>query len=275
MATKSNAALLTSSRHPPLRKPRPQSCLDCQAWGFAQLCPGCRGFRDRPHRFPAQRCDRCGNCEVPCWEGLCRGCCLDLSHNPLATPEQSCRQLTLGKPYTFNLKIHWVQLRTPQDQRRWAHPRPALAKPRPPRSPHLLIPGQEPLFHQPRDWEIIGSLPIEELPALTPAAQQLIKDFQSYMLDQRWGPGPQKSSLRAIRVLLAWLGAEAPIPEDDIRTLTASQRRARGKRLIQFLAARNMLLPSARSDRDERKVNSFINAQPEALATELRAWAAV
>jgi site-specific recombinase XerD len=258
-----------------VRQPRPQSCLDCQAWGFAQLCPGCRGFRDRPHRFPLQRCDRCGTPQVPCWEGLCRGCCLDLSHNPASAPEQPWRQLSLGKPYTFNLTIHWVQLCIPQHERRWAQSPPAIATPSHPVSPHLLAPGQQPLLHLPRDWTAIGSLPIEELPALTPAAEQLIDDFQAYMHDQHWGAGPEKSSLRAIRVLVSWLGAEAPIPEDDIRTLSATERRARGKRLIQFLATRNMLVPSPRSDRDERKINSLIEAHPRTLAAELRAWVTV
>ncbi|WUI03835.1 hypothetical protein OHR68_19185 [Spirillospora sp. NBC_00431] len=212
---------------------------------------------------------------MPCWDGLCRGCCLDISQNGLETRRQKWRQLTLGKPFTFNLKVNWVYLTQPPDHTGHRSHWPTSPTSQRQISPNLLIPGQESLFPAHRDWSTIRALPINELPALTPEAEQLITAFQTFMSEQRWGMGPEKTALRAIRIIAAWLGAQAPIPEDDIRALTANDRRARAKRLIQFLNSRNLLVPAPRQDRDQRKTDALINELPDPLARDLRTWVRV
>lgn len=78
-------------------------------------------------------------------DGLCRGCCLDITLNGLQTRQQPWRQLMLGAPFTFNTTVHLAFVRhdvgQPAFQPHWKRsPEPERTT-----STHRLIPGQDPL----------------------------------------------------------------------------------------------------------------------------------
>jgi hypothetical protein len=98
-------------------------------------------------------------------------------------------------------------------QRRWLTPQP----PESTVSPHLVDPAQTVLFDARRDWSrfTVGSM--ERLPALTPAAEALLEDFRRHAGAHGWNPTPRNAAAMTLRILLGWLGAEAPLHEADIR----------------------------------------------------------
>ncbi|MFE3106797.1 hypothetical protein [Kitasatospora indigofera] len=189
--------------------------------------------------------------------------------------EENWRQLALGKPFTFNLTVHLAHLRhesgQPGARAHWATQRvPDQAV-----SAHLLTPGQDPLFAMRRDWSKVGSRPLEELPPLTPAGKLLVDELQVAMDGQSWADGPRKRSVRALRVLVAWLGAEAPLPEEDLQSLATDTAQAHVKRLSQFLASRNLLVAAPRDDAHQLAISTVLNGLPSAIAAELRTWVTV
>jgi integrase len=258
-----------------IRQPRPRSCLHCQAWGFGTRCPGCRGWRDKQENYDTGDCTRCQCEDVLLREGLCRGCCLDISLHGIDTREQTWRQLMLGAPFTFKTTIRHAYLRhepgTPGSQPYWKRPQA------PPRtvSEHRLAPGQEPLFPMRRDWSRVGALPLAELPALTPGDDELIAELQAEMEDQQWSEGPLTYGLRSLRVLASWLGTEAPIPEEDIQALAVDARRGPGPRLAQFLDNKGLLIPAVRKDAAQHRVEALLAEYTGQIADELRLWVTV
>ena len=55
--------------------------------------------------------------------------------------------------------------------------------------------------------------------AATPAAQALLDDFGRYARDRCWDEQIRRHAARSLRIVLAWVGADAPIPETDLRSL--------------------------------------------------------
>src|SRR5260370_29905139 len=91
-----------------------------------------------------------------------------------------------------------------------------------------------------RDWRPMSGT--AGLPSLTGAAQQLVDDFS------RAHPAPGdgaawRPSARALRILVSWLGADAPFHEADVRALTGLRAGFQGRRVLTFLVARGMLIP--------------------------------
>ncbi|MEW1725196.1 hypothetical protein [Streptomyces sp. NPDC093109] len=259
-----------------IRPARPQSCRSCQAWGIRSFCPGCRGWRDNADQFDAGDCTRCMREDVLLRDGLCRGCCLDITLNGLQTRHQPWRQLMLGAPFTFNTTVHLAYVRhdagQPGFQPHWKHsPEPERTT-----SAHRLIPGQDPLFPIARDWSRIASRPLAELPLLTPGDEELVTALFEEAQQLRWREGPRDKCVRALRVLASWLGTDAPIPEEDIRTLSAATARSGpGPRLAQFLARRDRLVPAQRKNTDAVRVESAIAQYSGNIADELRTWVKV
>ncbi|MFI5825449.1 hypothetical protein ACIA8I_41345 [Streptomyces rishiriensis] len=259
-----------------IRPARPRSCRSCQAWGLRSLCPGCRGWRDNADQFDEGDCTRCKREGVLLRDGLCRGCCLDITLNGLQTRHQPWRQLMFGSPFTFHTTVHLAHVRheagSPGFQRHWKRsPEPERTT-----SAHRLVPGQEPLFPMARDWSRIATLPLTELPLLTPGDEELVTALLEEAQQLQWREGPVDKCVRAVRVLASWLGTDAPIPEEDIRTLSAATPRSGpGPRLAQFLARRDRLVLAQRTNIDAGWVESAIAQYNGDVPDELRTWVKV
>ena len=91
----------------------------------------------------------------------------------------------------------------------------------PPVSPHLIDPAQEMLFEARRDWSCITIGSLGRLPSLTPSAQHLLEAFRRHGRERAWDSQVIRLATRSMRIVLAWVGADAPIPEADIRALSA------------------------------------------------------
>jgi hypothetical protein len=74
------------------------------------------------------------------------------------------------------------------------------------------------------------------LPSLTPAAAELLAGFEERALSQQWADNLRYTAVRAMRVLLSWLGADAPILEADVRALGDARLRVTVRRLLSFPA---------------------------------------
>ena len=75
---------------------------------------------------------------------------------------------------------------------------------------------------------------------------------------------------------MAWLGADAPVAEADIRSLHARPSTAI-RRVLQFLRDRGLVIPDpARPGTAvERTINHHIDALPDGIAGEVRQWVKV
>src|SRR5260370_34936117 len=94
-----------------------------------------------------------------------------------------------------------------------------------------------------RDWRPMSGT--AGLPLLTGAAQQLVDDFS------RAHPAPGdgaawRPSAGALRILVSWLGADAPFHEADVRALTGLRAGFQVRRVLTFLVARGTLIPIPR-----------------------------
>ncbi|MGW6695834.1 site-specific integrase [Rhodococcus sp. NPDC054953] len=95
---------------------------------------------------------------------------------------------------------------------------------------------------------------------------------------QRWSVHPARKAMSTLRVLLNWLGADAPIHERDIRALVkANPTRFSGRRVIQFREARGHLVPDPeyRGDIHERALTCMLEQLPHRVAEELAVWVRV
>src|SRR5207248_7052705 len=108
-------------------------------------------------------------------------------------------------------------------------------------------------------------------------AKDLVDQFDALASDQRWSEGPRTEGLRTLRILLAWLGADAPIPEVEIMALVTTIPGLSGKRVVAFLGARNLLVrdPARLHDSHRQRVERAIEALPVAFVEDLRRWVSV
>ena len=235
-------------------------CPVCLGWGERRqytACPACAKWR---RAFPEQKdCRRCGHINHVSREGLCRSCLQTVRlHDPgwVFNPVP-------GRPVQLGFLVRGVRLPKAAPpllpaQRKWqltaaetldeVVPTPAkwtwltqrpLAQPV---SPHLVDPAQLLLFEAHRDWSCLAVGALDQLPSLTPAAEALAGEFQQHARARGWNASPRNAGARTLRILLAWVGADAPIHEADIRAL--SQRRSTAiRRVLQFLDERGMVTP--------------------------------
>ncbi|MEU6381642.1 hypothetical protein [Streptomyces sp. NPDC046909] len=132
-----------------------------------------------------------------------------------------------------------------------------------------------------RDWSQVARLTAAELPSLTPESERIAREFtrvsrrQSRLIDPN--PHGHKASLRALRIVLAWLGAAAPVSERDLQALATLDPNISGQRVIWFLAERGLLEPdpSRQIDRDAQTVRKIIDRFPVPMRDELRSWVQV
>ncbi|MEU6786087.1 hypothetical protein ABZ912_43440 [Nonomuraea angiospora] len=140
-------------------------------------------------------------------------------------------------------------------------------------SPHLVDPAQITLFDARRNWSCLSVGALDELPALTPTAQALVEEFDQHALRHGWNTMPRVTGRKTLRLLLAWVDAEAPIHEADIRAL-ADRRSTTIRRVLQFLDAKGMVVPdpTRQGDPIERALHRRISTLPGRIAEELHRW---
>jgi hypothetical protein len=240
-------------RRPAGTSSQSQSCRHCGSWGLRALCRGCRQWTRAHQTGTCRRCRRAG---LPVGDGLCRGCRVHLAeHGPQALTEP------------------WTQLWFDGTLPRRLGAASASLSCRP-LSPHLVDRNQGMLFAMPRDWSGIDT---HALPALTPAAQQLLEEFQQRSRTQAWAKGIRGQATRTLHLLLAWLGAQAPIPEADIRLVVTGRRWTSSRRVLRFLEEHDLVIPdpARQVDVHQDAIQQRLQTLPDPIAGELGRWVQV
>jgi integrase len=142
-------------------------------------------------------------------------------------------------------------------------------------SEHLVDPHQGTLLDVPRDWRPLAEA--EDLPSPTPAAQQLIEQFRRHAVAQGWKNDTVYEVSRSLRLLLGWVGIDAPIPERDIRSLPTMVDNTTAQRVLLFLDQHGLVTPDPDRliDPHQRWIETKIAAMPEQIADELHRWVRV
>ncbi|MEV4282786.1 site-specific integrase [Actinoplanes xinjiangensis] len=248
---------------PPRPTPTARSCGSCQSWGFDSTCEPCRRWaRGYDDRRAVGRCGRCHRDDLVLAADICRGCTAYAATQRATTLTQPWTQLWLGGPLTLRV------LAAPGTGLHTATSAPSVP------SRGLVDPAQGTLFDQRRDWT---ALPVAELPALSEKANELVDQFAAVAAGQRWSDGPRTEGLRTLRILLAWLGADAPIPEVEIMALATTLPGLSAKRVIAFLAEQHRLVPdpTKQHDPDQQRVERTIEELPAAFVDDVRRWVTV
>lgn len=218
-----------------------RSCEHCDSWGTRKLCESCSSWKHPGH--PAGDCNRCGRKGIPLLDGLCRACCLHIDQHGPETREQPWTQLWLGGDLAPRLALRSGTLGYVAAHQKGRARAAARRPPAPPVSPHLAVPGQATLCDARRDWRCITVGSLDQLPSLTPAAQALLAEFREHARTQGWDEEVRRLAARSLRIVLAWVGADAPIHEADIRGISAGRPGTSARRMLQFLASRNLIIP--------------------------------
>ena len=249
-----------------------RSCEHCDSWGTRKLCESCSSWKHPGH--PAGDCDRCGRKGIPRLDDLCRACCLHIDQHGPETREQPWTQLWLGGDLAPRLAMRSGTLGYIVPHQKGRARAAARRPPAPPASPHLAVPGQGTLFDARRDWSCIAVGSLDQLPSLTPAAKALLAEFRDHARAQGWDEEVRRRSARSLRIVLAWVGAAAPIPEADISGISADRPGTSARRMIQFLASRNLIIPDPAREADphEQAIERRIHGLPAVIAGELRRW---
>lgn len=279
---------------PELGRNRPVGqCPVCLGWGEKRqstVCAACAKWR---RAFPDQHdCLRCGHFNHVSHDGLCRSC---LQIVRTDDPGWVFRPVP-GRPVQLGFLLPGVRLPRASPlllpaNRKDKLLREALDQVVPskekwrwlvqhsleqPVSPHLVDPAQTVLFDATRDWSrlIVGEL--DQLPSLTPAAEALVEALDQHARALGWSNPSRNNATKTLRILLAWIGADTPIPEADIRALSG-RRSTNVRRVLRFLDEHGMVIrdPARQGTAVERAVQERIQALPEGIAAEVRRWVQV
>lgn len=253
----------------------PRNCAHCGSWGLRTICSQCIQWR----RHPVGECSRCRRANLPLLEGRCRSCCVHLEHHhgPEAMGGPHV-QLWLGGPFALVLRGRTRFSTDDEPPRHRARQRPADRRPpRQPVSSQLVDPAQGVLVEVRREWGFVTVGSLEYLPSLTPAAKVLLEAFRQHGRDQHWHAEVARLATRSLRILLAWLGADAPIPEADVRALPSDRPGTSARRVVQFLAEHELLVadPSRQVDPHERAVTERVGTFPAGIGDEVGRWVLV
>lgn len=264
-------------------------CPVCLGWGpLTQYtcCAACSKWR---RAFPGQAaCLHCSRVTHLSRDGLCRPCLMSIrDEDPgwILRPQP-------GRPVQLGFLLPGVRLprassltlpANRKDKQAPAGPAACrqVTQPRSPQpaqlpSPHLVDPAQGLLFDARRDWSFLNAGELDQLPALTPAASALVDKLDRHARACGMDTGPRNNATKTLRILLAWLGADAPVHEADVRALSSRPSTAiRG--VLRFLDDRGMIIPDP--DRQgtavERTIKQHIDALPDVIAGEVRQWVKV
>ncbi len=264
-------------------------CPVCLGWGpLTQYtcCAACSKWR---RAFPGQAaCLRCSRVTHIDRDGLCRPCLMivrDEDPGWILRPQPG-RPLQLGfllpgvrlpRASSLTLPANRKDKQAPSGittaSRAIQPPRP---RPEQPASAHPVDPAQGALFDARRDWSFLNAGELDRLPALTLAASALVDELDRHARACGMDNGPRNNATKTLRILLAWLGADAPVHEADVRALSSRPSTAI-RRVLQFLDDRGMIIPDP--DRQgtsvERTIKQHIDALPEVIAGEVRQWVKV
>ena len=107
--------------------------------------------------------------------------------------------------------------------------------------------------------------------------ERLLEAFQQRSRAQAWDDGIRGEATRALHLLLAWLGAAAPIPEADIRSIPLGRRWTSSRRVLRFLEEHDLVVPdpARRIDVDQQAIEQRLQTLPDGIAGELRRWVQV
>jgi hypothetical protein len=264
-------------------------CPVCLGWGpLTQYtcCAACSKWR---RAFPGQAaCLRCSRVTHVDRDGLCRPCLMivrDEDPGWILRPQPG-RPLQLGfllpgvrlpRASSLTLPANRKDKQAPSGittaSRAIQPPRP---RPEQPASAHPVDPAQGALFDARRDWSFLNAGELDRLPALTLAASALVDELDRHARACGMDNGPRNNATKTLRILLAWLGADAPVHEADVRALSSRPSTAI-RRVLQFLDDRGMIIPDP--DRQgtsvERTIKQHIDALPDVIAGEVRQWVKV
>lgn len=264
-------------------------CPVCLGWGpLTQYtcCAACSKWR---RAFPGQAaCLRCSRVTHVDRDGLCRPCLMivrDEDPGWILRPQPG-RPLQLGfllpgvrlpRASSLTLPANRKDKQAPSGittaSRAIQPPRP---RPEQPASAHPVDPAQGALFDARRDWSFLKAGELDRLPALTLAASALVDELDRHARACGMDNGPRNNATKTLRILLAWLGADAPVHEADVRALSSRPSTAI-RRVLQFLDDRGMIIPDP--DRQgtsvERTIKQHIDALPDVIAGEVRQWVKV
>jgi hypothetical protein len=251
------------------------SCEHCRAWsGDARpLCDSCREWARQPDRASGP-CLRCGR-TWPLKNGQCRFCHLVMNEHVGDGP--AVEQLWFGAGLGHGLytkqpgdysqgsrKSRRRELERREKQTRQADRR---------LSPHLINPHQLELFPPPaRVWKRAQHT---QLPTMTPKAEQLVAEFWQFTADQHWTIPSRDINAKVLRLLVAWLGIDAPLLEADVRAVTRLGPSWSGRRVAAFLDQRGLLVPLERTDPDQAALERLLLGVPDHLRDEADAWVRV
>ena len=267
-------------------------CPVCLGWGLLTqytCCAACSKWR---RAFPGQAaCLHCSRVTHVSRDGVCRPCLMTirdedpgwiLSPQPgrpvqlgfLLTGVRLPRASSLTLPANRKDKQSLAGIATARlviQPGRLRRPGPAK-----PVSPHMVDPAQGVLFDARRDWSFLNAGELDRLPALTPAASALVDEFDRHARACGMETGPRNNATKTLRILLAWLGADAPVHEADIRALSSRPSTAI-RRVLQFLDDRGVIIPdpARQGTAVERTINRRIDALPCVIAGEVRQWVKV
>jgi len=252
-----------------------RSCEHCESWGTRKICDGCDSWRHPGH--PVGDCTRCGREGIPLLDGLCRACCLHIDQHGPEARAQAWTQLWFGGDLAPRLAVRSGMLGYVVPHQKARARAAARRRAAPPVSPHLAVPGQGVLFDARRDWSCIAVGSLDQLPSLTPAAQALLAEFREHARAQGWEEEVRRLAARSLRIVLAWVGAGAPIREADIRGISAGRPGTSARRMLQFLASRNLIIPDPAREIDihEQAIEERLRRFPLEIASELRRWVLV
>jgi hypothetical protein len=267
-------------------------CPVCLGWGpLTQYtcCAACSKWR---RAFPGQSaCLHCSRETHVSRDGICRPCLTTIrDQDPgwILRPQPG-RPLQLGFLLTGVRLARASPLTLPANRKDKQAPagtatarlviqpgrlrRPGPAKPV---SPHLVDPAQRVLFDTRRDWSFLNAGELDQLPALTPAASALVDELDRHARACGMDNGPRNNATKTLRILLAWLGADAPVHEADVRALSSRPSTA-VRRVLQFLEDRGMIIPdpARQGTAVERTIIQHIDALPDTIASEVRQWVKV
>jgi integrase len=276
------SGLLGPRRFPPPIKDGPavaRGCLDCGCWGIHTYprCGPCHGWRFTL-QHPAGLCVRCRRNGSPVRaDNLCRACSVHIAEHGPHTADQPGTQLWIGGALAPKLQRRAGHLGYKVPRHRARQLAAAHRPPRAPVSPHLVDPAQGVLFDVRRDWSCVTVGSLHQLPALTPSAEALLAEFHRYARSRRWEDPIRDLAARSLRIVLAWVGADAPIHEADLRSLPSDRPGTNARRIVQFLAERGLLIPDPdrQIDIHQRAIDQRIQTLPAGLAEELRRWVQV
>ncbi|PZS27120.1 MAG: hypothetical protein DLM61_17275 [Pseudonocardiales bacterium] len=255
-------------RSPPKVGESTVSCADCDAWGLDVVCGGCHAWRKA---YPPGRCMRCRRHGLPLVKTLCRCCTITavVGDHDIG----GSTQLWFGGSLAPRLYQRAGALGyQPVKWRAMALQRARRATPTP-ISEHLIDPDQLILLDPPRRWDAVTAS-TSRPPSLTADAAALLNQLGAHGRDQGWNHDNLTACRRTLRILLAHLGADAPLREADIRAVASTDSKGSALRALHFLAAHHTVIADAtrQLSPDQRFVDTTIASMPTGVANELQRW---